>query len=363
MPFARPTLQQIIARIQGDIGSRFGQNSSTLRRAWTSILSRAYGGAVHLAYGYLDFISKQMFSDTSDDDALIEEAGVYNIIRKPAQFADGNINVTGTVGKLVPAGAAFVRADGFRYILQSATSQSLPTTPYFVRAEAAGSIGNLIGAQPVTLESPIDGLSSIAAVASGGITGGFDQETIEELRSRLLLRKRNPPQGGSKTDYQTWALEVPGVAKAFVYAPTEIQALPPIPTFGYVYIYIATSAADPTAGAPLIAAVTAYINARKGATAQILVASIVPHTVNYVMNINLTPGFTLLQAQDEVTAELKDLSLREGLPQKTLRLSQINEAISSAVSENYHELTSPVADVVLAANEIAVVGTVTLNPF
>jgi uncharacterized phage protein gp47/JayE len=46
-------------------------------------------------------------------------------------------------------------------------------------------------------------------------------ETDEELRTRVLLRIREPPMGGDKTDYVEWALRVPGVTRAWCY-PLEM---------------------------------------------------------------------------------------------------------------------------------------------
>jgi uncharacterized phage protein gp47/JayE len=51
--------------------------------------------------------------------------------------------------------------------------------------------------------------------------GGTDEETDDQLRYRVLKRIRNPPQGGDKTDYEQWALAVPGCTRAWVY-PLEM---------------------------------------------------------------------------------------------------------------------------------------------
>ncbi len=364
MAFTRPTLQQIISRIQGDFTARLGQQSSTLRRSWTSITARATGGQSHLLYGYLSWIARQMFADTAEAEALIQEAAVYGIQQKAAEFADGYARVGGTIGKSIPINSVFLRSDGFRYIVQATTTQTSSFTNYLVRAETAGSTGNLDAAQPLVLESPIDGITSLGEVEAAGIKGGFDQETTEELRARLLLRKRNPPQGGSRSDYKIWALETPGIAEAFVYSPKDIQDSPPIPPFGWTYVYLKTS--DPLNPIPsddLVEEVQDYLDIKKESTAFVLASAIAIRVVNFEMLVNITSGSTEAEALAEITAELKDLFLREGLPKLVLRLSQINEAISSANSENYHNLTLPIADVVLEANEIAVVGTVTLTPF
>ncbi|MBI4800443.1 MAG: baseplate J/gp47 family protein, partial [Desulfarculus sp.] len=54
-------------------------------------------------------------------------------------------------------------------------------------------------------------------MASAGLTGGADQEADAALLARLLYRIQTPPQGGAGSDYIRWALEVPGVTRAYVY--------------------------------------------------------------------------------------------------------------------------------------------------
>ena len=73
----------------------------------------------------------------------------------------------------------------------------------------------------LTLDSPIVGVNASANVTAGALTGGADAEDDDSLRARLLARIKEPPQGGSKADYVTWALEVPGVTRAWCY-PEEM---------------------------------------------------------------------------------------------------------------------------------------------
>lgn len=47
MPFERPTLQQIVDRIEGDIKTRVDNASSFLRRSVFKVLARAYAAVVY----------------------------------------------------------------------------------------------------------------------------------------------------------------------------------------------------------------------------------------------------------------------------------------------------------------------------
>ena len=64
---------------------------------------------------------------------------------------------------------------------------------------------------------------------------------------------------------------------------------------------------------------------------------------------------------DAVEAELADLIRRESEPGGTLLVSHIREAISTSAGETDHVLTSPTADVVEQATEIATYGMTTFT--
>jgi uncharacterized phage protein gp47/JayE len=86
-------------------------------------------------------------------------------------------------------------------------------------ALTAGADGNLLPESPVVFVTPPANIDTIGVVIT--MDGGTDTETDDELRSRILQRIREPPQGGDQADYVRWALEVPGVTRAWCY-PLEM---------------------------------------------------------------------------------------------------------------------------------------------
>ena len=52
-------------------------------------------------------------------------------------------------------------------------------------------------------------------VLAPGLSGGVARESLESLRSRVIRSYRVIPHGGAASDYETWALEVPGVTRAW----------------------------------------------------------------------------------------------------------------------------------------------------
>ncbi|EPD0174937.1 baseplate J/gp47 family protein [Klebsiella variicola] len=78
-----------------------------------------------------------------------------------------------------------------------------------------GSLGNADAGTILTLDANVSGIESTVTLIQPA-TGGADIEDEEDFRQRGLLLFQNPPQGGSDTDYRTWALAVSGVTRAWV---------------------------------------------------------------------------------------------------------------------------------------------------
>lgn len=83
-----------------------------------------------------------------------------------------------------------------------------------VVALVAGSNGNTDSGAPLTLAVSIGGINP-NGTATAAITGGADLETDDSLKARMEESYAAPPHGGNLTDFVTWALQVPGVTRAW----------------------------------------------------------------------------------------------------------------------------------------------------
>jgi uncharacterized phage protein gp47/JayE len=353
MPFTRPTLTELIDRVSTDIASRLpGVSTTLLRRSLAGILARAEAGAVHSLYGYLDFIARQAIPDTAEDEYLLRWAAIWLPAgRKGATFASGTdaVQVTGTIGAIMPAGTVVVRSDGLQFQTTADLTLAASTGLVSVDALAPGSGSNTEAGISLSLLVPVTGFQSSAIVVSPGISGGVNIESLDALRSRLISRIQQPPQGGSEADYETWALEVPGVTRAWVYPLT--------PDLGQVTVIIANDEGGtaPIPDAPTVAAALAYIEEKRPVTAEVFV---LPPTVLIVdMDVSLNPNTAATQAA--ALAELEDLFLREAEPGGVIYLSKMWEAVSISAGVMDSAITDPVANVTGATGQIPVLGTVT----
>lgn len=346
MTFFRPTLPDLINRTRDDTVSRL-PNPEVLRRSDAEVYARVLAGVAHGLYGYLDWLSRQIIYDTADDEYLERWASVWGINRKPASKSGGTVTLTGNTGATVPTGAVLVAYDGQLYATTADATLVAGTAVANVQAVNAGAVGNRVTGQTFTMQSPVSGVSGTAL--AGAMTGGADIESYDALRSRLLARIKNPPQGGNKSDYERWALEVPGVTRAFV-SPQELGIGTVTVRFMMDGLY---ANGIPQAGD--LAAVAAHIEPLRPVTASVSVQAPVAAPLNFTIT-GLNPLTAAVQAA--VTAQLADLLKREAVPGGTILKTHIDEAISVATGEVDHTLTVPAANVTNAVGVISTMGTV-----
>lgn len=348
MPFDRPILTEIIARIVADIESRLPGADARLRRNVLNVLARALAGASHGLHGHLYWAARQIMPDTAEAEYLERWASIWGIFRRAAVAATGNATFSGTTGSVIQEGTLLQRSDGAEFETDADGTLVAGTATISVTALEAGITGNTDAASQLALVNPIAGVDSTVPVGPGDIDGGVDVEDDDALLVRLLARIQQPPHGGADFDYEAWALEVPGVTRAWVY-PQQLGV-------GTVTVLFATDDADPIIPDPdTVQAVQDYIDARRPVTAQVLVAA--PSAAPLDLTIAVTPDTAAVKAA--VLAELQDFFIREAEPGGTIYISRLREAISLAEGETSHELTVPAADVTHETGEIATLGDVT----
>lgn len=350
MSFNRPTLKEIIDRVKADFTSRLTGKSAVLLRSVIFVLSRVVAGCSHILHGHLEWVSKQIIPDTAEKEFLTRWASFFGVFRKPAVFAQGSYTFFGSNTLVVEAGSELIRADGVKFITDADATMAGGQATVGITAVVAGAAGNTEEGNPMNLVSPVSGIQSEGEVAAGGISNGEDEESDPSLLSRVLLRVQNPPQGGSKSDYKRWLLELPGVTRAWVYPLNEGPG-----TVGMSFVLDGNEDIFPDVDK--IAEAQEYIDARRNVTGDATVFAPLDSPVDF--DISLIPNTAATRAA--VEAELRDLFLRESEPGEKLLLSHINEAISIAAGESDHILNSPVADVDPATGCLPTVGDIVFS--
>ncbi|WP_210712608.1 baseplate J/gp47 family protein [Pseudomonas sp. MWU349] len=340
MPFETPSLPVLIQRTQSDLAS------DSLRQSDAQVLARTLSGAAFGLYGYLDWIAEQILPDKADESTLERIAALrLNQPRKAAQAASGSVSFNAAAGAVLDVDTLLQSSDGRSYKVTAARTTSAGLNSTTIQAVDGGTLGNADAGLELTAVQPVQGISNSFTVLAPGLSGGVARESLESLRSRVIRSYRIIPHGGSADDYETWAMECPGITRAW----TRRNYLGP----GTVAVFVMRDDdIDPVPTAEQLAEVKQYIEPRRPVTAEVYVLA--PTRKSVVYSILLNPDTSAVRAA--VAAQLRDLHAREAALGEPLLLTHIAEAISGAAGEWDHQLVAPVADVTAKPNELLTYG-------
>jgi len=379
MPYNRPTLSELRARNLAAIESELKGVGTPLRFSNLNILGSANAGLTYLHYGYLDWIAKQSVPWSATDENLAGWAALKSVTQKAANAGTNNATIfTGMAGKPVPAGTVLNRGDGYQYTvstdvsISSAGSGTGSITAVLPDPNddptGGGAAGNTAAGTLLSLDISIAGVDSVVTVSTA-ITNGADIETEDSFRSRMLLAYQNTPQGGNDDDYESWALAVTGVTRAWT-----VRRLMGAGTVG-VYIMIDDNdtsnhgfpvGTDGISELDNWSAVKATgdqgrvadaIYPQQPVTSLVYVCSPVQKVVNFIINGISSVGSSVTAA---IATAIDGVLFESGNPQgSTILLSDLLIAISNVSGTSGFILTSPSANIPTATGELPVRGTVT----
>jgi uncharacterized phage protein gp47/JayE len=214
----------------------------------------------------------------------------------------------------------------------------------------AGTVGNLEPEDTMGFLVPPPGVDGSATVVV--MDGGTDTETDDELRTRILRRIQQPPMGGDQTDYEAWALAVPGVTRAWS-SPNEMG----IGTVTVRFLMDDLRASDdgwPTSGD--VQTVAGYIDTVRPVTVK---DCYVVAPIKQFMDVtiqNLVPNTT--EAQGEIELSLQNMLKVKAAPGQTIYASWISYAIMNAPSVVSFNLVTDTDFVMANPGSMAVLRTI-----
>lgn len=352
MPFARPALDVLRARVADDLLTKLPGADTRLRVSNLRAFSEVEAGAAHLLYGRLDWSFRQLFPDTSEAEFLERWASIWDVPRIPAAAAHGPAVWPAEPGAAIGANAFVQRADGVRYRARHGASEQEGFVTVEVEALEPGAAGNAAPGIGLALQTTFAGVAVQGAVGEPGIAGGADAQADLLLLQAVLARIRLPPHGGAAFDYQRWALEMPGVTRAWVY-PLEAGA-------GSVVVrFMMDDARAAEGGIPQpadVALVAEHIDAVRPVTARVLVYAPIAKPVDLVI-ASLEPDTPEIRAM--IAEGLADMLLAEAEPGAPIYLSQWSSAVAFTPGVRRFVLVAPAAPVALLPGEITALGGIT----
>ncbi|MGZ4959339.1 MAG: baseplate J/gp47 family protein, partial [Methylomonas sp.] len=311
--------------------------------------------AIEGLYQHQAWIARQIFPDKADVAELEHHAQLHGVPRKQATASARMIRFSGSVSSNIPIGTEAKTSTGIAFVTTTAgTIGAGGTADVLATASLAGISGNISVGTAMTLSAAPTGILSAASVVAA-TTDGTDIETPESLLARLLFVLQNPPQGGSKDDYKSWALAVPGVGYAYIYGQRRAANSVDI-------VILETDGSLPSTA--LINTVQAEIDVKRNVTADCWVFGPTAVPVAVTAALTLSSGVLLADVTPFINASLSTyfLSLKPGDTVIKNKIINLILAVSGVVDVNLIAPAANVATLVDATHvQLATLGTVTLS--
>ncbi|MDE2098625.1 MAG: baseplate J/gp47 family protein [Patescibacteria group bacterium] len=376
MPFQRPTLTQLRANVVAAINAQLPGADALLRFSNVGVLGTVQAGLSHQHYGYLDWIALQTNPFTATGEYLEAWGALKDVYRKAAVQASGPVTFPcAALTDTVLPGTALLRSDGVGYLVLgtgiAVASPAGSTQPYQITVTAVatpdptgltGAFGDCAAGTQFTLGQTIPGVTSSGV--SGLVTGGADLEDDTDFRARVIEVYQNAPQGGAQADYVTWALQVPGVTRAWC-QPLYLGA----GTVGVYFMMDETESAHQGVPQGTNGAAAAETRAVAATGDQLTVANFIyplrPVTALVyslaptLLPINLT--ITGVSAGNQAAVQAALASTITGLASVggTIELAALWASVRIADPSDDILITAPLADIVAGAGQLPSLGAIT----
>lgn len=349
------TFDQILADLIADLKA-----NSNITDVQPGSLSYTILAVVARALRVVWFMVEQMgnlyFVSTSKGSFLERRCNERGVFRKVGTAATGTVNLTRStaapVGATMTKGTVLATLDGqFEFTVNSDVTLAAGWTSATasVTCTTVGVIGNLAaGTALQVVGSQVVGVQNIA-VATGGLSGGTDTETDDQLRARYLYTIQNPINGGTAADYVVWATSVTGVKQAI--------ALPLNRGAGTIDVVITDGGIPSDA---LVSSVSTKIQANRPVGADVQVLKPTAHAINVNGTLTAAQGYTNAQLAPLATQAVQNYlaSIPIG---GIVRYTGIIKAVMGVTGVLDFSMTAPTANVTLGATELATSGTITIT--
>ena len=216
--------EEMLELIPDEYDKSEGQHYYNMTRPTAKIVSQLRGMDMPEAI-------KLIWPKTSNGEYLENHAEVANITRKAAQYATGEVTITGTAGTILPAG----------YTVSTEAKNDIPSQDYVTTEICTIGEDGTVTVPAIAVNPGIDGNTAANTIVvntssyddvtgvtnDAPFTGGIEEEDDDSLYARL--HEHNKTRGdrgtGNPSDYKLWAQEYPGTGTANVIRATDSSGL------------------------------------------------------------------------------------------------------------------------------------------
>ena len=326
-------LEEMLGQISDDVDKREGSI------IYDALAPCAYQLAQ--AYFALDFWIDLVSGDTAVGEFLDRVVADYGLTRKPATYAIRKVSTSGAVDI------------GTRWGINDtsyAITELLSANTYSATCEQLGEIGNTYAG---ALEN-INNVSGITANLTDILTSGQDEESDDNLRSRLYAYLQRPSTSGNAFNYKEWAMIVPGVGDAKVFPLWDGN--------GTVKVIVVNSNME--IDESLESTVYDYIETVRPIGALVTVDSPEGKAINLNANIVLDGSITFGEVVNDFTAAVTDYLKELVFETYSVSYAKIGSILLSipGISDyNGLQMNSGTGNITIADTEMPILGTITLT--
>lgn len=338
-------MMEVFARETGTAAS----DGSDLTVRLYAVASQLYG-----LYVQADYVGRQAFPQTAQGEYLDQHAALRGVARRGAAPAQGvlrfGVDRAGDTPRNIPAGTVCMTAGAVRFettadgVLEA--GESYVDVP--AQAVEAGTTGNVAAGTVRSMAVPPVGVGWVNNPSA--FAGGSETEGDESLRLRVLETFRRLPNGANAAFYHQCAMAFPQVAACAV--------LPRNRGIGTVDVVIATQEGMPDGA--LLQEVGEQLQQRREIAVDVAVKAPTSRTVNVSVTVTPAEGAEGAQVGAAVEAAVRQWFSGERLGKDVLRAELGAVAFAVEGVANY-ALTSPAADVAVAAHELPTLETLTVE--
>lgn len=331
--------QRMMENLPSDIDTSEGGHP------WNLTMPPAYEKAFLVEYVLTEAI-KMIFPRYAEDYPEIMEyhAQSRSLVRKAAEYATGELVITGTAGTVIPANTMFSTiavndlptVDFFTTVEAVIGADGTVTVP--IRAMTEGEEGN-VAADTIVLNA--GGVSGVASVTNPeATTGGVEEESIESLQQRIVDadQTQDIASGGTVAYYKRLALSVNGTGSVVIIRPPD-DTTP-------IQLVVSDAAGQPASEA-LCKAVYDYIVSpdspeERKSLINDQIEVVPPDTISLevVAVIELTASGTIEQAVDQFLSAMKKYIVDEAMNAGEIKWTRVGSVLSSISAINdYKDLT------------------------
>ena len=345
-----------IQEIYSGMKAVFEENTGTVLTEGGDMAVRMYAAAaeIYALYIYNDWIHRQCFPQTAEGEYLDDHGQMRGITRTAASHAQGtlrfsipeasasDVTVYADTTCMTAAGVYYdTREDGV--IPAGSLSCDVPA-----QARVAGSVGNAAAGTIVYMTAAPIGVTACTNPAA--FTGGDDEEDDAHLRARILASYKSLPNGANVAYYEKEVLNIDGVA--------AVRVLPKNRGLGTVDIIVAADGGVPDQ--TLLDKVQNRLDETREICVDIEVSGPETVTVNVAASIDVEDGYVFSEVKADVEAAVQGLFTGALLGQDVL-IARLNAVIFAVNGVKNCQITAPTADASVGANQLAVLGTLTIQ--